>query len=98
MISCGPGCDRTGLLALLLLHLVGVSSEDIASDYGSSRVQLANRAPEYAEDLSRLLERHQTTVEAAIAAVVEEPLLPTLVSGGLGEGDVEALRARLVGP
>lgn len=29
VISCGRGCDRTGLLALLLLHLVGVAAEDI---------------------------------------------------------------------
>lgn len=27
VISCGRGCDRTGFLALLLLHLCGVSAD-----------------------------------------------------------------------
>jgi len=33
VISCGRGCDRTGLVAFLLLGLVGVVTDDIVEDW-----------------------------------------------------------------
>lgn len=98
VISCGRGCDRTGLLALLLLHLVGVSREDIAADYAMSIEQMAARDPQYGATLTDLLDRHGTTVEDAIAAVVAGPIVDTLRQGGLTDGDVDALRTRFVEP
>lgn len=98
VISCGRGCDRTGFLALLLLHLCGVSAADIASDYALSRKQMIERDPGYAEELMKLLERHETTIERAIAAVVAGPILETLTIGGLKAEELEALRVRLLEP
>lgn len=62
VISCGRGCDRTGLLALLLLHLVGVGADDIATDYAPSIEQMAARDPHYGAELNASLERHATGV------------------------------------
>ncbi len=98
MISCGRGCDRTGFLALLLLHLCGVSAADIASDYALSMEQMIERDPGYAEELTTLLERHGTSIERAISAVVAEPILETLTIGGLKAEELEALRDRLLEP
>ena len=36
VIHCGMGRDRTGLVSMLLLSLVGVAPEDIAEDHGLS--------------------------------------------------------------
>ena len=33
VVHCGMGRDRTGLVAMLLLALVGVAAEDVAADY-----------------------------------------------------------------
>jgi hypothetical protein len=98
VISCGRGCDRTGLLAVLLLYLVGVSATDIAADYAWSIEQMAARDPQYGATLKELLDRHDTTVEDAIAAVVSGPIVETLRRGGLTGGDVDALRARFLEP
>lgn len=98
VISCGRGCDRTGFLALLLLHLCGVSAADIASDYALSMEQMIERDPGYAEELTTLLERHGTSIERAISAVVAEPILETLTIGGLKAEELEALRDRLLEP
>ena len=82
VISCGRGCDRTGLLALLLLHLE----------------QMAARDPHYGAELTQSLERHGSSVDKAIAAVVSGPVFESLTRGGLAAEDVESLRARFVTP
>lgn len=91
MISCGRGCDRTGFLALLLLHLCGVTPADIASDYALSMEQMIERDADYADELTKLLERHATSIEKAIAAVVAEPILETLINAGLKAEELEGL-------
>jgi protein-tyrosine phosphatase len=40
VIHCHAGKDRTGIVAALLLHLVGVPAELIAADYAESQVRL----------------------------------------------------------
>ena len=50
------------------------------------------------EELTKLLERHETSIEEAIAAVVAEPILETLTNGGPTAEELEGLRARLLGP
>lgn len=96
VLSCGRGCDRTGLLALLVLHLAGVGAEDIAVDYALSIEQMAARDPRYGETLMAILDRHGTTVEKAIAAVLSGPVVETLRQGGLTDDDADALRARFL--
>ena len=63
-----------------------------------SMEQMIERDPGYAEELTRLLERHGSSIERAIAAVVAEPILETLTIGGLRAEELEALRARLLEP
>jgi protein-tyrosine phosphatase len=43
LFHCFAGKDRTGLVAAMLLELVGVSPEHIAADYGETDVQLAKQ-------------------------------------------------------
>ena len=45
LVHCSRGCDRTGLAALLLLHLVGVGPADIAADYAIERGAPADDRP-----------------------------------------------------
>ena len=103
-IHCGIGRDRTGMVAMLLLHLAGVAARDIAADYALS----AKRVPAVLARMGRdddgpaiaaYLEREGVSAGAAIertlAAVDVEA---TLRAGGLTAGDVAALRARLVEP
>jgi protein-tyrosine phosphatase len=47
LLHCAGGKDRTGVLAALLLRLVGVPVEAVAADYvrSESRLQLAESAP-----------------------------------------------------
>jgi hypothetical protein len=41
LVYCATGRDRTGLITLVLLALVGVAAEDIAADYALSASGLA---------------------------------------------------------
>jgi protein tyrosine/serine phosphatase len=103
VVHCGIGRDRTGLVSLLLLALVGVAAGDIAADYELSEPRLAPlRAllgvPE-AMTADHALARKGTTARAAIrdtlAAVDVEDYLR---AGGLGDRELAAVRSRLLGP
>jgi protein tyrosine/serine phosphatase len=58
VFHCAAGKDRTGLVAALLLSLLGVDDETIAADYALT-----------AEHIDELLERHRTQADASGAAV-----------------------------
>jgi hypothetical protein len=70
----------------------------MTSDYALSMEQMIERDPDYAEELTTNMERHGTSIEGAIAAVVAEPILDTLTIGGLKAQEIEALRTRLLEP
>jgi protein-tyrosine phosphatase len=76
VIHCVGGKDRTGLLAAFLLHLAGVSPEDIATDYALSEERLRPRheawfeAAETEEELGRL-QRIAQTPAASMLGVFE---------------------------
>lgn len=99
VISCGRGCDRSGLTAFLLLGLLGVAPEDIAADWLMSVDRLRPREPEYDAVLSALLAREQTTVLDCISgALTTFDVAARLRDGGLTEDDLGAVRRRLLDP
>jgi protein-tyrosine phosphatase len=103
VFHCGLGRDRTGLVAMLVLALAGVAPADIAADYELSSDRVAPALARLGRDddsaaLARFLAERGTTGAGAILATLEAvDVAARLRAGGLTDGDVAALRARLVG-
>jgi protein tyrosine/serine phosphatase len=59
VIHCAAGKDRTGFLAALTHHLLGVSRDDMVEDYllTNTAVDLAGRAPGIARQLQKMTGR-----------------------------------------
>jgi protein tyrosine/serine phosphatase len=59
LIHCAAGKDRTGFLAALTHHLLGVGRDDLIEDYllTNAAVDLAGRAPAIAKQLHRMTGR-----------------------------------------
>ena len=87
LFHCKRGHDRTGIIALLLLALAGVSPDDIVSDYELSI------DPEREEILAR---EHTTTRETILAMLVSIDIDDYLLAGGLRQTDLDAVRTRLI--
>ena len=104
LFHCVGGRDRTGLVALLLLALAGVGADEIASDYERSNDRLPARwAARGEEDQRReiagILARYGTSARALIVDLLASlDVAEYLRTAGLEEGDLAALRARLVVP
>ena len=108
VIHCVGGKDRTGLLTAFLLHLAGVSDDEIAADYALSEERLLPRhqawfdAAETDEELERLRRIAQTPA-ASMTGVFEElerrygSVEGYLRHVGLTDEDLEQVRARLRG-
>ncbi|MBK8780291.1 MAG: tyrosine-protein phosphatase [Anaerolineales bacterium] len=87
LFHCKRGHDRTGIIGLLLLSLVGVTPEDTLTDYELSI------DPEREE----ILAKHGTTTRDVILKTISQ--LNTedyLLSGGMTRNDITALRTRLL--
>ncbi|GAA2744895.1 MULTISPECIES: tyrosine-protein phosphatase [Kitasatospora] len=98
VVHCGAGRDRTGLAALVLLALAGVTADAIAADYGLSADNLRPLwpmlgRPDEQGEIERVLADAGTTAEEVLLEVLAE-FDP---AGWLPEEDVVAVRARLVG-
>jgi protein tyrosine/serine phosphatase len=87
LFHCKRGHDRTGIIAILLLALAGVSPEDIVADYELS-------VDPVREEL--LAGKHTTTRETILATLASIDIDNYLLSGGLSQGELETIRARLV--
>ena len=102
LVHCVGGRDRTGLIALLLLALAGVTPEDIAADHALSDERVAavyaQRGIEADADLEPLLAAERTSGRDVVVSVTELPIEQRLRDGGLGDDEVAGIRARLVGP
>ncbi|MEU4404791.1 tyrosine-protein phosphatase [Streptosporangium sp. NPDC023963] len=104
VVHCMAGRDRTGLVTLLMLALVGVPAADIAADYELSAERLrplfvklgeADESPR----IQAALARANTTAREVVTATVESLDVESYLRGaGLGDDDLAAARARLVGP
>ena len=89
LFHCVRGHDRTGVISLILLALVGVAPGDIATDY------------EMSPDLRReeLLKGEHTSTRAVILDTLSWLNAEKyLLMGGLSRIDLEAVRARLLEP
>ena len=88
LIHCKRGNDRTGIITLLLLSLVGVSSEEIIAEYELSP------DPERDEILAREL---TSTREALLGALEGLNAEEYLLSGGASCEDLGVVRRRMLG-
>ena len=106
VVHCVGGKDRTGLLVAFLLHLAGVSDEEIADDYALSGERLRPRhevwfaAAASDEELERLRRIAGTPAESMLGVLHELERRHGSVEGylrsiGLTDDELERLRARL---
>ena len=99
---CEGGRDRAGQVALLVLALAGVPAAEIAADYELSDQRLKARfAARGAEDDGPRLAAYLAEQGTTAGRVIEDLLASldveaALRAGGLADGDVVALRERLV--
>lgn len=106
VVHCMGGKDRTGLITAFLLHLAGVSTEEIAADYALSEERLKPRhaawfAAAETEAERERLRRIAQTPPKAIVGVFEElerrygGIEGYLRSAGLSDEDLAPARSRL---
>jgi hypothetical protein len=89
LFHCIRGNDRTGIITLLLLALVGVMPDEIIADYEISRPD-----PERDE----LLARENSSVRDAILSALDGLDIENyLRDGGVSQDDLAAVRTRLLG-
>jgi protein tyrosine/serine phosphatase len=88
LFHCIRGHDRTGIIALLLLELVGVAPDEIIADYELSP------DPERDEILVR---EHSSVREAVFGALEGLDLDSYLCLGGASQDDLVSIRKRLMG-
>lgn len=74
LIHCAAGKDRTGVLAALTHHLLGVGRDDLIEDYllTNTAVDLEGRAPEMAAQLEKVTGRRPSD-DAVVAFMGVEP-------------------------
>jgi len=87
LFHCVRGHDRTGIIALLLLALVGVTPDEIVADYALSP------DPERDELLAR---QHSSVGEALLGALEGLNIDNYLRMGGVSQDDLAAVRERLL--
>lgn len=102
VFHCGRGRDRTGLVALLVLELAGVSAQDIVTDYelSTDRVRLLDAAlgeHDQGSEIAEILERKKTSAEALILDLLDSGAIEEhLRAAGLTLDDAQALHARFL--
>lgn len=103
IVHCGKGSDRTGLAVMLLLSLVGVLHEEIATDYEMTAERLRSAG---AADLGRVddasvietvLEREGASARGALLDILGSvDVRAALEPGGLTQRQVQMLHRRLL--
>lgn len=89
LFHCIRGNDRTGIIALLVLALAGVTMDDIKADYELS--------PDSERD-QLLASRHSSVREALLSALEGLDIDSYLRMGGASQDDLTAVRERLLEP
>lgn len=87
LFHCVRGHDRTGIIALLLLTLVGVTPDDIIADYELSP------DPDRDELLAR---EHSSVREAVLSALAGLNIDSYLSTSGVSQDELVAVRKRLL--
>jgi protein-tyrosine phosphatase len=94
LVHCGMGRDRTGLVTLLVLALVGVAPEAIAADYALSADRLRTLSTRLGEEdqgplIEEFLARENTSAPALIISTLTSLQVDDhLRKGGLGDRDL----------
>lgn len=88
LFHCKRGNDRTGIIALLLLSLAGVTLDEILADYALSP------DPDRDEILAR---EHSSVRDAILGALSGLDLDRYFQSAGVSAADLAAVRKRLLG-
>ena len=88
LFHCIRGNDRTGIIALLLLALAGVTPEDVIADYGLS--------PDPDRD-ALLASKHSSIHEVILSVLAGLKIDSYLRMGGASQEDIAAVRQRLLG-
>jgi protein-tyrosine phosphatase len=108
LIHCAAGKDRTGLIAALLLGLVGVAPETIAADYALTAECLRPRneawlenGPGDRDERAALLARFAPTAEVMLEVLDHlhkryGGVEPYLLEAGVTAADLARLRERLL--
>jgi hypothetical protein len=94
LIHCGRGHDRTGIVACLLLGLVGVQPEEIARDYETSKANMPTERQRSLRDT--LLRERSSSRKAIIKLLAGFDIESCLRGGGMTDGELIAQRARLL--
>jgi protein-tyrosine phosphatase len=103
VVHCGHGRDRTGLISLVLLSLVGVSSEAIAADYALSADRLRPLLAQLGRANEEIIAQRHLRVAglsaeaAVVAALAGFDAEACLLDGGLRPDPIARLRDRLLG-
>ena len=71
VIHCAAGKDRTGIISALVLGLVGVSDEDIVTDYALSRDNMTRMLTRLREERPEAAAEIQASAAAIVAAEPE---------------------------
>jgi hypothetical protein len=87
LVHCARGVDRTGIISLLLLSLLGVPDEEIAGDY------LLSLDPERDEILRQ---RGTTAREVILNALKGLDMGAYLLGAGVSPEEIKALQSRLL--
>jgi hypothetical protein len=88
LFHCIRGHDRTGIIALLLLALVGVTPDDIVADYELS----------LDPERDKLLAREHSSVRDVMLSVLEGLNIDSYLGmAGVSQDDLAAVRRRLLG-
>jgi protein-tyrosine phosphatase len=88
LFHCIRGHDRTGIIALILLALAGVTLDEIVADYELS-------PDPYRDEL--LVREHSSVREAMLGALDGLNLDSYLRMGGVSQDDLTVVRKRLLG-
>jgi protein-tyrosine phosphatase len=97
VIHCGIGRDRTGLVALLLLALAGVTSAAIADDYALSGERLRRHFERDDDPVVERLAARGTTIASALESLLSEvDVEACLRDAGLQSCDIDAVRDRMI--
>lgn len=98
LMHCRRGHDRTGIMAVVILTLVGATLDGIVEDYLLSARNLVAEDPASVTVLDEALAGAGVTAQAAIGAAVDVMSDEWRRRAGLTDATVTALRRRLVGP
>jgi protein tyrosine/serine phosphatase len=87
LIHCMRGMDRTGIITMMLLALLGISPEETAKDY------LMSPDPER----DKILQKRNTNAQQVIINTSKElDMKAYLLGAGLSQADIEKIKERLL--